>query len=81
MTTDQIIYNSLSNIHYRDGQESYSISNILDVQLYGLRLGWLQHTILDTYITVINSVVPNINMKATQRIFSEICSRKNCCKL
>lgn len=78
MTTNQMIYNSLSNIHYRDGQESYSISNILDIQSYGLHLGWLQHTILDTYITVINSVVPNINIKATQKIFSEIIEFAHC---
>lgn len=78
VTTDQMIYNSLSNSHYRAGKESYSISNILDMQLYGLRLGWLQHTILDTYITVINSVVPNINIKATQKIFAEIIEFAHC---
>lgn len=78
MTTDQMIYNSLSNSHYRDGQESYSISNIVDVQLYGLRFARLQRTILDTYITVINSVVPNINIKATQKIFAEIIEFAHC---
>lgn len=78
MTTDQIIYNSLSNSHYRDGQESYSISYILDIQSYGLHLDLLQHTILDTYITIINSVVPNINIKATQKIFSEIIEFAHC---